>query len=138
MKTLKKILAWLFKAFAALAILLILFAGTLYFLSRQERAIAREFITLLAQRQYSSAHKLVSAEMKQQYPLDLMKSQFEQAEPYTSVWFNSVSLQNGQTILVGFAKTGKDCSSPVVFFFVDEKTANFQLDDPCESAESSA
>jgi len=138
MRVIKKILGWLFKAFAALIILIGVVAAVLIFLSRQERAIAKEFVAHLGQEKYTDAHALLSDKFKQEYSLDLMKSQFDQSQIYAKVSFNSINMSNGQTILKGNATTEGDCVSPVIFVFEDEAITAFRLEKPCLTGEQSA
>jgi len=138
MKLVKRVFGWLLKAFAALIVLIAIFATLLIFLSRQERALAKEFVSLVGQDRYADAHDLFSEELKQIYPVDLMKSQFEKNQDYTDVSFNGINWANGQLILVGSATTESDCKSPITFVFVDELITKFQVDNPCLNKEQSA
>ncbi|WP_170507396.1 hypothetical protein [Ruegeria arenilitoris] len=131
MGTLKRILGWVLKAFGALAILLVLFVASIYFFSRQERALAREFLSLVGEKKYSAAFELTSTEMKSIYPLQALKSQFETVQAYTSVSFTSVNITTDKTTLVGRATTADNCVSQVVFVVADGKIATFQIDDAC-------
>ncbi len=131
MESFKKILGWMLKALGGLALLLILFVASIYFFSRQERALAREFILLAGERKYEAAFDLTSDEMRKVYPLHLLKTQFDRIRTYSDVSFHSVNLGSGQTTLSGSATTDDNCSSPIVFVFEDNKIATFQIDVPC-------
>jgi len=138
MRVIKKILGWLLKAIAALAILIAIIAAVLIFLSRQERAIAKDFVSLAGQEKYTEAHALLSESFKAEYPLALLQSQFEKSQVYDKVSFNSVNMSNGQTVLAGNATTKDGCTSPVMFVFEDEAITAFRLDKPCLTGEQSA
>ena len=131
MKAIKRIFGWLFKAFAALAILGAIIAAILIFASRQERALAREFISLVAQDRYSEAHDLFSQDFKQVFPVDLMKSQFRPSQYYTSISFKSINWTGSQMVLVGQAVTEDGCTSPITFAFVDELITYIRVYNPC-------
>ncbi|WP_300071914.1 hypothetical protein [uncultured Ruegeria sp.] len=131
MERFKKIFGWVLKAFGAMALLFILFIVGVYFFSRQERALAREFLLLAGQENYESAFELTSNEMRNVYPLQMLKSQFETIQPYTSVSFNNVHIGSGKTTLSGTATTDENCVSLITFVIEDDRISTFQIDNPC-------
>ena len=137
MRLIKRIFGWLFKAFAALAILIAIVFAVLTFVSRQERAIAKEFISLIGQDQYADAHAMFSDELQQEYPVELMKSQLSRSQGYTDVSFKSINWKNGQLRLSGQASTEDECTSPVEFVFVDEMITGFHIESLCLSNQQS-
>ena len=117
MERFKKIFGWVLKAFGAMALLFILFIVGVYFFSRQEN--------------YESAFELTSNEMRNVYPLQMLKSQFETIQPYTSVSFNNVHIGSGKTTLSGTATTDENCVSLITFVIEDDRISTFQIDNPC-------
>jgi hypothetical protein len=138
MNVIRRVFGWLFKAFAAFVILIFLFVSTMIFLSRQERALAKEFVLLVGQGRYADAHDIFSDELKQEYPVELMKSQFGRSQDYTKVSFHGIKWQNGQMILIGRAATEGGCKSPVEFYFLDEVITAFRVGNLCLTEEKSA
>ncbi|MCF6233123.1 MAG: hypothetical protein L3J36_08510 [Rhodobacteraceae bacterium] len=137
MRFIKQIFGWLFKALAALAILIAVLFAVLAFVSRQERAIAKEFVSLVGQDLYADAHAMFSEELQQEYPVELMKSQLSRSQVYTKISFNNINWKNGKLRLSGLASTEDDCTSPVVFVFVEEMITGFQFGSPCMTDEQS-
>lgn len=137
MAFLKKILGWFFKGLAVLAVLVAILFASLFYLSRQERALAKDFIQLLGQRQFTQAHAMFAKEAQQAYPLGQLKAEFANAQPYTGSWFSNIQIANGLTTITGEMTTDNDCKSTVEFVFRDELISGFRVANLCETGEQS-
>lgn len=131
MNLLKKIFGWIFKALAGLVILVAIFATTLMFFSRQERAIAKDFLRLVGEQQFAKAHALFSEDVRKEYPLSRMTAEFSNYQAYSGSWFNNVKISNGLTIIGGELTTLSGCKSLTQFSFRDEEIVGFHLPAPC-------
>ncbi|MEX0318513.1 MAG: hypothetical protein AB3N21_11210 [Ruegeria sp.] len=138
MERLKKVFGWVLKALGAATLLFALFIGSIFFVSRHDRALAKEFLMLAGEKNYDAAFEMMSDAMKQAYPLGTMKSQFGTLQVYTDVSINNVHLGSGVTTLRGSASTALGCTSSLTFVVENNKITAFQIDDPCLTDQVSA
>jgi len=137
MTFLRKILGWLFKGLAVLAVLFVIFFTSLVVLTRHERALAKDFIGLLGQHQFAQAHAMFAEEAQQAYPLHQLKAEFGAAQAYTGSWFSNIQIANGLKTIAGEMTTAEDCKSTVEFVFRDQLIVGFRVAGLCETGEHS-
>ncbi|WP_170764020.1 hypothetical protein [Ruegeria lacuscaerulensis] len=131
MERFKKIFSWVLKALGSIVLIFFLFIAGIHFFSRQEKALAKEFLLLAGDKNYEAAFELTSNDLRKIYPLQMLKSQFETLQAYTEVSFNTVHIGSGKTTLFGTATTAGNCISSIAFVVIDNHISTFQIDNPC-------
>lgn len=86
---------------------------------------------LASEKNYDAAFRLTSSDMREVYPLQMLRSQFETLQAYTEISFNKVQISNGRTTLVGTATTKDNCISTIAFVIANKQVSTFQIENPC-------
>lgn len=136
MPILKKILRLAVKALAVLVVFFGLIWAATQFFSRQEKALAQDFLDLLQQGEFSNAYEYFSAEAKAEVPLNLLQVEFERlAKDYSALEFLHISISTRMTTLHASATTPDGCTSQFSFYFIGEKIQHFNIQNVCFDAE---
>lgn len=138
MNFVKKLLRLVAKTIVILVVFFGLIWGSTQFFSRQEKALAQEFVDLLARREFSAAYAYFAEDAQAVVPLNTLQIEFDRlAQDYGRLTFTRVNLSTGGTTLIATASTNDGCRSQFAFRFIDEKLQRFDVENLCFGAEHS-
>ncbi|MGR3621877.1 hypothetical protein [Pseudophaeobacter sp.] len=133
MPKLKKFFDWALRIVGAIALLVILFIGSISVLSRQERALAKEFLQLVGEKDFEKAHEMLADTSKRQYPLVKMQAELQNLKAYTVSKFTNVNINTSTKVwsLTAQATTQDNCTSKIYFEIQLDKILVFNVTPGC-------
>lgn len=124
MKTFLKILG-------GIVIVALLAVMAVNLLTRQQRGIGRDFVTLASTGQFDAAHALFHPALQDAYPLAQLQAQFGTVAEYVEVRFTAVESDGSGTRLDGTATTATGCTSRVHFEILSGQITAFEVSPLC-------
>ncbi|MDE4132915.1 hypothetical protein PXK00_07325 [Phaeobacter sp. QD34_3] len=138
MNLIKKAFGWIIKICGTIFLLILLFVGAVSFFSRQERALAKEFIEILSQQNYEAAYTRLHSDTQKDISPAALEQRFRNLQVYTSSSFTRVHIGSDATTLNGQATTDSNCTSAVTVVLRDEKIVSFFFEPACLRPDQSA
>ena len=125
----------LFKYFVIIILILIVLVvitlSIIWFVSKEDREIAKNFALLSSKGSYEEASELMHDGLKKDFTIDSFKNAFTNSKTYIDASFSSINLENGVTTLKGTAKTEDDCKSTLYFEILDSKIIRLNITPLC-------
>ena len=129
----KKFFKYLFIIFLGIIVLVSLILAIVWFISKEDREIARNFTLLSSKGLYEEASDLMHDSLKKEFSIESFENAFTNSKPYIETSFPSISISNSVTTLEGTANTKDNCSSKLYFEILDSKIISFNINPLCSN-----